>query len=165
MLDHGLTYLCRFGNAPVPAAYNASTAEVVCPASPVRPAGEQAFAISLDGRHWAEAPMPFTFYVGDVTAIRPTGGPTGGGTSVLVEGVGLGTGSDYRCRYRAPNSATYITIRAGPHPPNPTVGRMHIPNPFATSFPISLILPSYPCLAHLCCPQSIHIIGLRLCTA
>ena len=43
--------------------------------------------------------MPFTFYVGDVTAIRPTGGPTGGGTSVLVEGVGLGTGSDYRCRF------------------------------------------------------------------
>ena len=127
MLDHGLAYSCRFGNATVHAHYNQSTGDVVCPASPARPSGDLPFAISLDGSNWVDAPSNFTFYPGLAAAIVPTGGPLGGGTSVLVQGAGLGTGSDYRCRYGGKPAVGGITMLAGPFPPNPTTVHCTVP--------------------------------------
>ena len=121
MFAHGLSYSCRFGNETVLAIYNASTLDVVCPTSPAQISGDHEFAISLDGLHWVTAQAPFTFYEGQATSIVPTGGPLHGATSVLVQGTGLGRGSDYRCRYRGPNPIAITTV-AGPFPPNPTVG-------------------------------------------
>jgi hypothetical protein len=115
MFDHGLTYHCKFNESVVPAEFNSSEAgTIICPHSPAIASGEWSFAISLDHdadhtpqahwyshRDWYAADMhtPFVVYEGSTVALQPTGGPIRGATSVLVMGSGLGTGSDYRCRY------------------------------------------------------------------
>jgi len=75
-----------------------------------------------DWYQWQDTTI-FTVYEGLTVALQPTGGPIGGGTSILVQGDGLDTGSDYRCRY-----AELITTSDGPYPPNPTT--VHCTSPW-----------------------------------
>lgn len=115
MFANGLQYSCRFGIDVVPALYNSTDDVIICPASPTHSSGNVVFAISLDGENWVTADLAFSYYAGFVSIIDPPSGPILGGTSILVKGSGLRTGSDYRCRF-----SEGMTFPDGPLLPNET---------------------------------------------
>ena len=99
---------CRFGTLPLAATVAAETLSVggiaLACVSPVTPAagqatGEQVLEVSLNGQQYTAHDGQFSYYTpAAATRVEPTGGPTEGGTLVVVTGSDFDGGSDYRCQ-------------------------------------------------------------------
>ena len=99
--DHfasGLRYACRFGGVTAHATF-VSRAELSC-TSPAGVHGEAALEGSVNAVNFTEDALPFLYHeVPLAAAVSPAGGPTQGGSVVLVSGHDFSSGSDYRCRF------------------------------------------------------------------
>ncbi len=84
------TTKCRFGAEQLVAAVEASRDGVVCEAPPAARLGPAAVQLTLNDQDYMEAGEVF-YYSVSLHAVRPSGGPAGGGALVTITGAGFDT--------------------------------------------------------------------------
>lgn len=102
------TYACRFGEKRVEAVHvNGTFIECV---TMLLPLGPHCVEVSLNGQDFTDSCSRFAAVpVKTLTSVSPTSGPVIGSTHVILRGIYLGDGLDYRCRFAAGGQAMWAS--------------------------------------------------------
>lgn len=113
LLANGSHYLCRFAGVVVNASYveGAIPHEVRCTAPTMAQGALVPVELSLNGQNFTSSEAIFTYHSPAVlTELCPSTGPAYGGTSLLIVGIDLGLGSDYRVAIRDDHNETVLPV-------------------------------------------------------
>ena len=100
----GTHTLCRFNETVVAGTYDAASSGIVCPSATGLGAGTAEVRLSFNAQQYSASSLAYRYFESpQLSAVLPSSGPTSGGTTVQVSGVGLdggeGAAPEYLCSF------------------------------------------------------------------